>query len=309
MDYSSAYPWAKKVFLKETSIYNSRLRIRELRELGALSKKDENLVKVVACREGEPICSDESLDLNRLFCFFYATFFTKVLLCLPLSIFEKELLTKLNVAPAQLHPNSWAFIWGFIILCSQLSILPTVEVFFYFFELKHSGRQLWASLNGSPGRGLLTLFQSSYKKFKGRSIKVCASAENPSLLDGFLCIGRPIPDSRVLGVWKTCPQGNEVSTNFLRTSKSSSTCQHFWQRVPPGRSQGLHLYTPLKPYLLEEPLTHKFWNYFVYFAENMLSNISKAELAKCAKKIREVAHKDTLQKKKISTGVVRVQSE
>jgi len=75
---------------------------------------DQSLVKVVIYREGEPAYSDESLDLDGSLCFFYATFFTKVLLLLPLSIFKKELLTEFNVAPAQLHLNSWAF----IILCS-----------------------------------------------------------------------------------------------------------------------------------------------------------------------------------------------
>ena len=56
MDYNSTYPWAKKQILKETSYYTSRLRIRELRELVVLSKKDQNLVKVVACREGVLEC-------------------------------------------------------------------------------------------------------------------------------------------------------------------------------------------------------------------------------------------------------------
>jgi len=54
MDYAFVYPWAKKEFLRETFVYTSCLRIGELRESGSFSKKDENLVKVVACREGEP---------------------------------------------------------------------------------------------------------------------------------------------------------------------------------------------------------------------------------------------------------------
>jgi len=99
MDYSFAYPWAKKELLKETSYYTTRLRIRELREEGCcFSKKHESLVKLVECKEGEPICCDESSDFNGPFCFFNATLFKKVLLRLPLTIFEKELLTKLNVA-------------------------------------------------------------------------------------------------------------------------------------------------------------------------------------------------------------------
>ena len=104
---------------------------------------------MVECRENEPICYDESSDPDGPFCFFYATFFKKNLLRLPLSIFEKELLIEINVALAQLHPNSWAFIRAFKILCSQIDILPTVEVFLYFFEAKYSGYQLWVSLNGA----------------------------------------------------------------------------------------------------------------------------------------------------------------
>jgi len=60
-----------------------------MRELGGLSKKDENLVKVVTCKEGEPVYCDESTDPYVPFSFFYTTFFTKAMLCLPLSIFEK----------------------------------------------------------------------------------------------------------------------------------------------------------------------------------------------------------------------------
>jgi len=71
---------------------------------------------------------------------------------------EKELLTKLNVASAQLHPNNWAFIHALSILCSQLGISPTVEVFLYFYEAKRLGHQLWVSFNGEVGRALLTLF-------------------------------------------------------------------------------------------------------------------------------------------------------
>ena len=35
-----------------------------------LGKKDQNLVKVVACREGEPIYCDESSDSDGPFLFF-----------------------------------------------------------------------------------------------------------------------------------------------------------------------------------------------------------------------------------------------
>jgi len=171
-----------------------------------MSKKYERFVKTVECKECEPVCCDESSDPDGPFCYSYATFFKKVLFRLLLSIFEKELLTELNVAPAQLHPNSWAFIRAFIILCSQFGISPTVEVFLYFFETKHTSHQLWVSLNGAPGRGLLTLFQSSYKNFNGKFVKVWASTEDPTLLDRFPLYGPLNPNFRVFGAWKICYQ-------------------------------------------------------------------------------------------------------
>ena len=113
----------------ERNILLYHLRFRELREnCCTMSKRYESNVKIVDYRKDKPICCDESSDPEGPFCFFYATFFKKVLLHLPLSIFEKELLTELNVTPARLHPNSWAFIRAFIILCAQFDISSSVEV-------------------------------------------------------------------------------------------------------------------------------------------------------------------------------------
>jgi len=63
--------------------------------------------------------------------------------------------------------------------------LPSVEVCLYFFEAKRLGRQLWVSFNGVAGRVLLTLFQQSYKGFKGKFFKVRCSKNDPNILDRF----------------------------------------------------------------------------------------------------------------------------
>ena len=89
------------------------------------------------------------------------------------------------MALVQLHPNSWAFIRGFIILCSQLDISPTVEVFFLLFRVQTIrsaiiGLLEWGSREGSAYPFLVIL-----QNFKGRLIKVCALVGNPYLLDGF----------------------------------------------------------------------------------------------------------------------------
>ena len=70
-------------------------------------------------------------------------------------------------------------------LYAQFGLLPSVEVFLYFFEAKGLGRQLWVSFNGVAGRALLSLFQQSYKGFKGKFMKIHYNKRDPTLLDGF----------------------------------------------------------------------------------------------------------------------------
>jgi len=53
---------------------------------------------------------------------------------LPITSFKRELLTEVNVAPAQLHPNSWAFIKAFGILFNYFGCYPPMDVFLHFFE-------------------------------------------------------------------------------------------------------------------------------------------------------------------------------
>jgi len=111
--------------------------------------------------------------------------FKRVGLRLPFTAFERELLTEINIALAQLHPNSWAFIRAFKILCGYLGILPSVDVFLHFFEVKKQGKSLWVSFSGVAGRILLALFQNSYKRWKGKFFRVCCAKRDPTALDGF----------------------------------------------------------------------------------------------------------------------------
>jgi len=119
MDYKTFYPWAPLNLLDETSSYTSPEFIVTLRKSGCHFDKEDNRVRVVLCREDELVCCDESSDPEGPFYFFYATVLKKKSpFAPPLTIFEKELLTELNVVPAQLHPNRWTFISVFSILCS-----------------------------------------------------------------------------------------------------------------------------------------------------------------------------------------------
>jgi len=63
--------------------------------------------------------------------------------------------------------------------------MPSMDVFLYFFEAKNLGKKLWMSFNEVAGRVLLTLFQQSYKGFKGKFFKIGCSKFDPTLLDEF----------------------------------------------------------------------------------------------------------------------------
>ena len=115
----------------------------------------------------------------------YTTLFKKVKLRFPLTRFERELLTELDIAAAQLHPNSWAFVRAFQIMCAHLGLPASVDVFLFLFEAKIPGDRLWVSLNGIAGRSILSIFQQSYKDWKGKFVQVRQNDQDPSLLDGF----------------------------------------------------------------------------------------------------------------------------
>ena len=134
---------------------------------------------------GEPVCVDDRSRRGKPFFFMYQIVLKRVGVCLPFTPFERELLTEINTTPAQLHPNSWAFVRAFQILCGHLGIPPSVDVFLYFFEVKKQGKSLWVSFSRVAGRILLSLFQNSYKGWKGKFFRVCCAKHDPTTLDGF----------------------------------------------------------------------------------------------------------------------------
>jgi len=111
--------------------------------------------------------------------------FKKVKLRFPFPRFERELLTELDIVPAQLHPNSWAFVRAYQIICAHLGHPASVDVFLFLFEAKNPGDCLWVSLNGIVGRSILSIFQQSYKDWKDKFVCVCRNDQDPTLLDGF----------------------------------------------------------------------------------------------------------------------------
>jgi len=187
IDYKALYPWASDELLDKTSTLTSSGDVIKHREDEVVSmsrmfgRECDAYVSIRPCAKGEPVCIDDRANDGEPFFFLYATVFKRIKLRLLLSGFERALLKEISVASAQLHPNSWAF----AILCNHFGHPPSVDVFLHFFEAKSPGKKLWVRFNGVAGRVLLTLFQQSYKGFKGKFFKVCCTDHDPTLLDGF----------------------------------------------------------------------------------------------------------------------------
>ncbi|RDX58531.1 hypothetical protein CR513_62148, partial [Mucuna pruriens] len=105
---------------------------------------------------------------------------------LPFTHFERLILRALNVAPTQLHSNSWAFVRAFELLCEDMRRAPSLRVFFWFFALYKTTKIGWKSLSNRPKRKLLKPFLESFKVFKNRYFKVGRGAIGPNLLANYL---------------------------------------------------------------------------------------------------------------------------
>ena len=152
VDYKALNPWAFVELLTETSTLTSSEDVRKHRDEDSdpkghvFGRESYAYVSVRPCAKGKQVCADDHAIAEEPFFFFlYSTIFKRIKLHLLLTGFERALLTEVNVARAQMHPNSWAFVRAFAILCNH-------------FEAKSLGKKLWVSFNEVAGRVLLALF-------------------------------------------------------------------------------------------------------------------------------------------------------
>jgi len=97
----------------------------------------------------------------------------------PLSKFESQMLTMMNVEPSQLHPNSWAILRYFQILCDLMYTKPTINKLMYFYQLKHRVEIGWVSLSATQYDQLFILHSSSFRHFKDNLFKIKPKKKDP----------------------------------------------------------------------------------------------------------------------------------
>ena len=112
INYRALYPWAPDELLTECSSLTTMKAWRDhiegswVYQHRAFARRHNEDIDVLPCTPGKPICGDERANNGVPFFYFYQTVFKRIGMRLPFSAFERELLTKINVAPAQLHPTA-----------------------------------------------------------------------------------------------------------------------------------------------------------------------------------------------------------
>lgn len=98
---------------------------------------------------------------SKEFFFMYERVIVDLHITIPFDAFAMVVLWVLNVAPTQLHPNGWASLQAFKILCLKHGIIPTTGLFLYYFCTRPQYPVHWVSLIRRPKHTLMKPFTSS----------------------------------------------------------------------------------------------------------------------------------------------------
>jgi hypothetical protein len=182
VDEVSKYRWVKLDVLSTASIWDFEKKIDDLVS-GLTIARDTDFAEqivVASCVSWEQVCMS-AVEKSRPFSYFYETLFRTLGIRLPLTPFEMDLLNVVQVSLTQLHPNGWAFIRGFQIMCKHLEVDISGEKFFYFFQTKDGvtkRRRIildrfcsWIYIRNQAGSRLVSTYTDSYKEnFKRRFV-------------------------------------------------------------------------------------------------------------------------------------------
>jgi len=119
---------------------------------------DDRIVSIERAKSGDIVCHGREGHSHDFF-YMYSTLISNFHVCLPFDDFTIGVLRLLNVAPSQLHPNSWASLQAFRLICRVFHLRPSPQVFL-------------VVSSGSKHQCLLASYTQSFKRFKTSFFKV-----------------------------------------------------------------------------------------------------------------------------------------
>jgi len=125
----------------------------------------------------------------------FSCLFLDLHVSLPFANFMIGVLKALNVNPTQLHPNTWASIQAFRLICDVPRLHPTPSCFLSYYASHPAEPVLWHSLISQSDNVLFNSYTTLYKKLKKYFSKFSSDRKphHISLMKpvgrGFLCLG------------------------------------------------------------------------------------------------------------------------
>ncbi|QCD96545.1 hypothetical protein DEO72_LG6g1251 [Vigna unguiculata] len=167
------YWWAAANVRDQSSLFRwSRLLNSLLNCTPVISKGvSGDIVSLERVSAIDRVCHGQEGATEKIF-YMYMCHFSQLHVRLPLDDFTMGVLRAWNVAPTQLHPNSWAYLQAFHILCQSLYLEPTPYAFLYFYDTKPWRPATWLSLISRLSISRLDAFSQSFKHFKDGYFKV-----------------------------------------------------------------------------------------------------------------------------------------
>ena len=208
------YGWATADVRNQSSLFQwSRLLNSWLNCTPVISKGvSGDIVSLDRVSAIDRVCHGQEGATEKFF-YMYMCHFSQLHVQLPLDGFTMDVLRALNVAPTQLHPNSWAYLQAFRILCQSLYLEPSPYAFLYIYDTRPRRPTTWLSLISGPSISRLDAFSHSFKHVKDGYFKVIVKEEGkPYFLDAdgvqnFHLVGRvALLGTRIWG-WMSYRQG------------------------------------------------------------------------------------------------------
>lgn len=103
---------------------------------------------------------------------FILVFFSDLHVTLPFDDFTMGVHWTLNVTPSQLHPNTWASLQNFHLICNMFRLSPTPSTFLSNYISHPTNPVSWLLLISQPSNILFSPYTTSYKNFKGKFFKL-----------------------------------------------------------------------------------------------------------------------------------------
>ncbi|RDY08915.1 hypothetical protein CR513_06797, partial [Mucuna pruriens] len=98
------------------------------------------------------------------FVYLYETMVRDLGVILPFDKYEADVLQILGVASTQLHPNGWATMQAFKVICHCLHIKHTTSLFLCHYTTRIGVKPSWVSLSLLPKTNLFNAYSTSYIK-------------------------------------------------------------------------------------------------------------------------------------------------